>query len=480
MDQLSIKTALQAWREKRRFHHSQFDIDQLAHKVQIDNLKVTVIVPGKEVAKHIGGVVKTTIQPLVDAKIITDVVVIDNNSKDYTGAVAAASGARVVQRITIASELGPSQGKGDALWRALQVTSGDIVAFLDGDTCDPCPAHLLGIIAPLIMDRDIHMVKGCFDRPFQTAAGEVRAHEGGRVTEILARPLLNFHYPLLAGFRQPLAGEFAARRSLLENLAFPVGYGVEIGTLIDSLELVGLDGLAEVDLGTRQNCHKSLRDLTPMAYAILCTLERRTGKTLSEHNLFLPWEDNYRDVSCLERVPLLEYRAQKAKVSSALSSPPFIVIPGVWNFRYVSSTEGSKTCSPQKLVYRSGDLSRLTQKGREMLQKLRIRIVYDLRSSIEVERSGFHDKPSTDNVHGKMENNGKKAEVTPSWEEEYNAWTCDCEGPERIFAPVFPDEDYGPEALAERFSDYASNGTKVSNFYSMTFNGRTLLTIVMR
>lgn len=244
---------LQVWLGTHRYRSSDFSIQSLAIAVKSRNLKITVIIPAKEVADTIAGVLQDTVKPFVAAGIVSSVVAIDANSKDNTRLVAAAHGATVIQRATIAPELGPSLGKGDALWRALQVTDGEIVAFLDGDTLDPHPAHLLGIIGPLIMEKEIAMVRGCFDRPFKQPNGEVRPNEAGRVNELTARPLLNIHFPQLAGFRQPLAGEFAARRSLLQILKFPVGYGIEIGTLIDTYRLVGLDGMAEVDLGTRQS-----------------------------------------------------------------------------------------------------------------------------------------------------------------------------------------------------------------------------------
>ena len=244
---------LRDWLESRRYHHSEFSMPLLASAVTASNLKIIVVIPAREVANTIAGIILETINPLKLAGIVSSIIAIDNRSTDDTGAVAAAHGASVLQRAEIASELGPSQGKGDAMWRALQVIDGDIVAFLDGDTADPSPAHLLGILGPLIMDESIQMVRGCFDRPFKQPNGEYRPHEGGRVNELVARPLLNIHFPQLAGFRQPLAGEFAARRSLLVKLHFPVGYGVEIGTLIDTWRMVGLEGLAEVDLGTRQS-----------------------------------------------------------------------------------------------------------------------------------------------------------------------------------------------------------------------------------
>ena len=229
--------------------------------VEAYSLRVAVIIPARDVAQTLAGVLQAAIEPCVRAGVVSSVFAVDADSKDGTATVAARNGATVIQRAHIAPELGPSLGKGDGMWRALQVTDGDIIAFLDGDTSDPNPAHLIGIIGPLILDRQIHMVRGCFDRPFKQPNGEIRPHEGGRVTEIAARPLLNRHFPQLAGFRQPLAGEFAARRCLLEKLNFPVGYGVEIGTLVDTWKLVGLQGLAEVDLGTRQSKSRNIQDM---------------------------------------------------------------------------------------------------------------------------------------------------------------------------------------------------------------------------
>ena len=249
----SPDSILKNWIETNRFHHTDFSLSHLTSTVKANKIQIVVIIPAKEVATTIARVIQETVRPLLVAGIISSVIVIDADSRDKTGEIAARHGAIVIQRELVAPELGPSQGKGDALWRALKVTDGDIVAFLDGDTRDPNPAHLLGILGPLLLDEKIKMVRGCFERPFRTPNGEIHANEGGRVTELTARPLLNLHFPQLAGFSQPLAGEFAARRSLLESLSFPVGYGVEIGTLIDTWKLVGLNGLAEVDLGTRQS-----------------------------------------------------------------------------------------------------------------------------------------------------------------------------------------------------------------------------------
>ena len=251
---------LQQWLATNTYCHKDFPIPELASEVKRKGLIVTVIIPAREVAEYIGGVLEKTVEPLVAAHIITKVIAIDNYSVDGTGAVAAKHGATVLQRTDIAPELGKSLGKGDAMWRALLQTSmaegscdNEIIAFLDGDTGNPDPSHLIGIVGPLIYHDHLQMVKGSFDRPFKSKHGDTQPHQGGRVTEILARPLLNGHFPALSGFRQPLAGEFAARRGLLEQLDFPVGYGVEIGTLIDAFRLVGLQALAESDLGIRQS-----------------------------------------------------------------------------------------------------------------------------------------------------------------------------------------------------------------------------------
>jgi glucosyl-3-phosphoglycerate synthase len=239
----------------------------------------TVIIPGKEVASTVTGVITKIVQPLIDAEVVSRLVVIDAASLGGTGKVATSHGTEVIQRKDIAPELGPSCGKGDALWRALLVTDGDIAAFLDGDTGDPDPAHLIGIIGSLLLHDNIQMVRASFDRPSKSASGDMMSHEGGRITEILARPLLDSYWPELAGFSQPLAGEFAARRSLLENLAFLVSYGIEIATLVDTYNLVGLGGMAQTDVGCRQNPHQALRKLAVMAQEIMSTAMRRSSWT---------------------------------------------------------------------------------------------------------------------------------------------------------------------------------------------------------
>jgi glucosyl-3-phosphoglycerate synthase len=192
------------------------------------------------------------------------------------------------------------------MWRALHATDGDVVCFLDADTADPTDAHLRGLLGPLLTDPELMLVKGAFTRPW---AGDPTAmpHEGGRVTELMARPLLNVHAPRLAGFAQPLAGEFAVRRSLLEAIRFPVGYGVEIAVLMDALRLCGLDALAECELGTRQNRHQPLRALGEMAYAVLAAVERRIdrGGAPAGGHYVRPWQDGAVAIVPVEERPAL-------------------------------------------------------------------------------------------------------------------------------------------------------------------------------
>ena len=297
---LSVDLALAVWRERRRYAATTFTAEGLAGVK--GTTTVTVIVPAKECAATIGGVLRRTVEPAREAGLVDLAVVVDAASVDGTAELAAAAGARVLQQDELLPSFGPARGKGDAMWRALHATTGEIVCFLDGDTEDPEPAHLLGLLGPLLSDPTVALVKGAFERPFNTGT-ELLANEGGRVTELMARPLLNLHFPLLAGFAQPLAGEFAGRRDLFERLRFPVGYGVEIAVLIDALRECGLDALAESRLGTRQNRHQPLRALGEMAFAVLAAAERRLdGARSVTHGRFeRPWGDEVP-----ARVPVLE------------------------------------------------------------------------------------------------------------------------------------------------------------------------------
>ncbi|CAM5721305.1 glucosyl-3-phosphoglycerate synthase [Streptomyces pharetrae] len=236
---------------------------------------VSVVLPALNEQETVGDIVAAVRRDLMrQVPLVDEVVVVDSGSTDRTSEVAAAAGARVVHRDEILPRIPAAPGKGEVLWRSLLVTSGDIVCFVDADLREFSPDFVSGIVGPLLTDPEVHLVKAMYDRPLGTAAGQ-----GGRVTELMARPLLNMHWPQLAGFVQPLGGEYAARRSLLERLPFPVGYGVELGMLVDALHLVGLDALAQVDVGVRRHRHQDGQALGRMSAAIYRTAQLRLARS---------------------------------------------------------------------------------------------------------------------------------------------------------------------------------------------------------
>ncbi|MFZ4154542.1 glucosyl-3-phosphoglycerate synthase [Streptomyces pseudogriseolus] len=243
---------------------------------------VSVVLPALNEEATVGDIVSVVRHDLVhQAPLVDEVVVIDSGSTDRTSEEAAAAGARVVHRDVILPRIPAVPGKGEVLWRSLLVTRGDIVCFVDADLRDFSSDFVTGIVGPLLTDPHLQLVKAMYDRPLTQADGSITgagAGQGGRVTELMARPLLNMHWPQLAGFVQPLGGEYAARRGLLERLPFPVGYGVELGMLVDALHMVGLDALAQVDVGVRKHRHQDGQALGRMAAAIYRTAQLRLAR----------------------------------------------------------------------------------------------------------------------------------------------------------------------------------------------------------
>jgi glucosyl-3-phosphoglycerate synthase len=254
----------------RSFHHSQYTLERL---LEGKRETVTVVLPTREVADTIGVIVERLLglAPLVD-----QIVVVDAASGDGTAEIAAARGAEVHQESELLPEFGPVLGKGDAMWRALAVARGDLVVYLDSDTPDFSPHFATGLLGPLVCERDIRFVKGHFRRPFTAPDGREYPSDGGRVTELTAKPLLSAFFPDLAGFTQPLAGEVAAPREFFERLPFATGYAVETAMLLHARDaLGGTDGMAQVDLELRHNRHQPLSALAPMAREVLgAVLER--------------------------------------------------------------------------------------------------------------------------------------------------------------------------------------------------------------
>ena len=312
---LAADLRVDAWRARHGHRAGDFTLDGL---LAAKRDSVSVVLPAREVAGTLGPILDA-LEPLERAGLIDELLVVDAGSRDGTARIAAGRGVRVEQESELMPELGPGLGKGDAMWRALSATRGEIVCYLDADTADFGARFPIGMLGPLLTDPSVQLVKGAFRRPLRVD-GAVVPDGGGRVTELMARPLLSIVAPDLGGFDQPLAGETAARRELLESLPFPVGYGVETALLIDALRACGLDALAQVDLGSRLNRHQSLRELSAMALAVLCAglprgLPPDALAALAPGRMLLRappgGEPETRDVPIAERPPMRETRASQ-------------------------------------------------------------------------------------------------------------------------------------------------------------------------
>ena len=270
-----MRQDVQEWFAHRSYRGTQWSPEQLlACK---NGRTISVVLPARNEAETVGGIVAALRAELVDAvPLIDEVVVIDSDSTDATAEVAEAAGAVVYSQGRILPALGNIPGKGEALWKSLAVTSGDVLAFIDSDLREFDTRFAVGLLGPLLTQPGVQFVKSCYDRPLNDGATILPAG-GGRVTELVARPLLNLFWPQLAGLVQPLAGEYAGLRCLLERIPFVSGYGVEIGMLIDVLETAGLDAMAQVDLGARSHRHSGDAALARMAAQIQLTVQARLG-----------------------------------------------------------------------------------------------------------------------------------------------------------------------------------------------------------
>ena len=237
---------------------------------------VSLVVPARNEAATVGDVVTRVRDALVDTVALLDeIVVIDSDSTDETSVVAAGAGAVVHRAADVRPELGSHPGKGEAMWKSQFVTSGDLVVFMDADLLDWDTHFVPGLLGPLLTDPAVGLVKGFYERPL--GSDPASALEGGRVTELVARPLVALLFPELAGLVQPLAGEWAVRRELLASLSVPTGYAVELAALVDTVRARGVEALAQVDLGRRAHRHQALRDLGAMATQILAAALARSG-----------------------------------------------------------------------------------------------------------------------------------------------------------------------------------------------------------
>jgi glucosyl-3-phosphoglycerate synthase len=267
------------WFERRTSAATDWPVAELVDRK--GSTTVSVVLPALDEEPTVGKIV-AGIRALADETgLVDEIVVLDSGSADRTAEVAAAAGATVHHRDDVLPRLGSYPGKGEVLWKALHVTRGDLIVYVDADLTGFGPHYVTGLLGPLLADPGVLLTKAFYDRPLL----DVSAAGGGRVTELMARPLLQAYLPHLAGVVQPLAGEYAARRSLLETLPFAAGYGVETGLLLDTVAGHGLDAVAQVDLGHRTHGHQDTEALGRMAAVILRTVLSRVEPGRA------PWPD---------------------------------------------------------------------------------------------------------------------------------------------------------------------------------------------
>ncbi|MCF6745225.1 glucosyl-3-phosphoglycerate synthase [Blastococcus sp. KM273128] len=300
----------------------EVDVDALLRAKRRGGHRVSVVLPARDEEATVGRLVADLHAHWVrGVPLVDELVVVDSDSTDATAAVARAAGASVVATSDVLPGAGTRRGKGEALWKSLAATTGDLVVFLDADLLGDVAHYVPGLLAPLLTDPQVAYVKGCYTRPLEVGDTVVPAG-GGRVTELTARPLLNALWPELAGIVQPLGGEYAGRRSVLEQVPFVSAYGVEVGLLVDLLRLGGLSSLAQVDLGTRRHTSQDVEALGEMAGQVVATVLSRAAGGRGASGLLTQFRHDGRGfvprssaVAVDERPPMItvaEYRARVA------------------------------------------------------------------------------------------------------------------------------------------------------------------------
>jgi len=315
------------WLQSNTFHHGQFwDLLGLIEEKEKKNLTISLCIPTLNEEKTIGKEVVLFKSELQDRyPLLDEIAVIDSGSTDRTLEVAASFGADVYHSAEILPEMGFKRGKGENLWKAIYQLGGDIIVYVDADIKNIHPRFVYGLVAPLIHRNEIKYCKAFYDRPLALSR-EIRPSGGGRVTEILVRPLFSLFFPELTAIIQPLSGEYAVRREVLERIPFPVGYGVETSHLLDVYFEYGLDAFAQTDLDRRVHRHQETRDLGKMSFGILRTFFKRMKARGMVNDLpeltanlrqFLARENRYEQVIHEiyeeERPPMIEVPAYREK-----------------------------------------------------------------------------------------------------------------------------------------------------------------------
>jgi len=312
---------------QKTFHHSKFsDLSRLVELKTQQGVKISLAFPTLNEEATIGKEILILKTELMDrVPLLDEIVVIDSGSLDKTRSVAASFGAKVYESKNILPKYGTQRGKGENLWKSLYVLTGDIIVWIDADIHNIAPKFVYGLVGPLLDNPQISYVKAFYERPLKTPSGFFPTG-GGRVTEILVRPLFSLFYPELAYLIQPLSGEYAGRRSLLERLPFSVGYGVELGHLIDIYHCASPDVIAQVDLDRRIHRNQSVEALSRMSFGILTTffhrLKSRTDcsldSVLHSFHIALHLKDNLHqpvrtEILPIERPPMVEIEEYRQK-----------------------------------------------------------------------------------------------------------------------------------------------------------------------
>jgi glucosyl-3-phosphoglycerate synthase len=274
---------LEGWLQTNTYHADQFsDLDELLKQKRLQKQTISVILPALNVAHTLDEIIHTLQRTMVQqVPLIDEIILIDSDSTDQTRKVAENLGVPVFNHREILPVYGARTGKGEALWKSLYVTHGDILVWIDTDILEMHPRFLYGLLGPLLTNSSLKYVKGFYRRPLQLGDHLIE-NAGGRVTELVARPLLNLYYPELSGILQPLAGEFAGRRAVLEQLPFFSGYGVDIGLLLDVFREFGLSSIAQVDLCRRIHYNKTLSELSKMSFAVIQAFMSRAEYKLGQ------------------------------------------------------------------------------------------------------------------------------------------------------------------------------------------------------
>lgn len=296
----------------RSFHHEQFGLPRLVTQKQAQGLRVSVCLPARDEATTIGAIVSAIRRHLVEeAPLVDEIVVVDDASSDRTQDLATAAGARVVAADDCLTEVAKGPGKGQALWKGLAETEGDLVVFCDADVRNFGPHFVTGLIGPLLLDPEVALVKAFYERPLD---GERTG--GGRVTELVARPLIAALFPELTGVTQPLAGESASRRHVLEQLPFVHGYGFELALLVDVASRYGVRALAQVDLGVREHRNRPLGELSPMSLAVLQAGLSRAGVLARTSATLVRPDAGPKEVALLECPPLADLPSYRRRLGA--------------------------------------------------------------------------------------------------------------------------------------------------------------------